>query len=131
MSSILYNTSNTDGIQENNTDYEHDENFFDILYNTPNTTEDDIQQKEKIDYENDENFFKELVTDFHHMITYTNDIDDVENFESNVIEWINNIEEFKDIKFKKVIESMEVHQQSKSWFSSLIGFFLSTWYRKY
>src|SRR5688572_24961303 len=65
---------------------------------------------------NDENFLKEFLVDFYRKVI---DTDDFNTFENTLIEWINNINK----NTESIFELMQNHEQTKLWFSSIIGFF--------
>src|ERR1043166_399395 len=66
----------------------------------------------------DEDFLKGFSRDFYRKIIDTSDFN---TFEKNLSEWIKNIDKNKNIK--SIFELMKNHEQTKFWFSSIIGFF--------
>src|SRR2546423_15219694 len=64
----------------------------------------------------DENFLKEFLIDFYRKII---DTDDFNTYEDILIKWINNINK----NTESIFELMQNHEQTKFWFSSIIGFF--------
>src|ERR1043165_2158264 len=66
----------------------------------------------------DEDFLKGFSRDFYRKIIDTSDFN---TFEKNLSEWIKNIDKNKNIK--RIFELMKNHEQTKFWFSSIIGFF--------
>src|SRR2546423_12912630 len=66
----------------------------------------------------DENFLKEFSIGFYQIII---DTDDFSIFEDILIEWINSINNDKDTE--STFGLMQNHEQTKFWFSSIIGFF--------
>src|SRR6266496_1395768 len=76
----------------------------------------------------DENFLRNFLKDFYHKIIETNDFNDFEKITS---EWIRNNIESNNKNFNKILELMEIHKESKFWFTSLIGkYLLSLFYYK-
>ncbi|CAG8543445.1 7907_t:CDS:2 [Funneliformis caledonium] len=71
-------------------------------------------------FKNDENTFKELIKDFYEKIINTVSFD---NFENSSIEWIKITLVQNDLNVETFLEFMQNHEESETWFSSLIGFF--------
>ena len=61
-----------------------------------------------------ENFLKEFSRDFYKKIIDTNNFNTLENILSK---WIKNLDN------ESIFELMQNHEQTKLWFSSIIGFF--------
>src|SRR3954470_24289928 len=68
----------------------------------------------------DEDFLKNFLKDFHNKIIETNDFSNFEYISSN---WIKFILENNDKNPENILNMMEIHNKSKFWFTSLIGFF--------
>ncbi|RIA84606.1 hypothetical protein C1645_832033 [Glomus cerebriforme] len=81
---------------------------------------DEPNKKLKINIsKDDENFLKNFSKDFYCKIIETNDFN---NFEKFSIEWIKSyLDNSKNPK--NILELMKNHEQSKVWFTILIGFF--------
>src|SRR4051794_26047341 len=67
-------------------------------------------------YKSDENFLKEFSIDFYRKIIETNDFN---IFEDILIIWIKDIDKDTELIFGL----MQNHEQTKFWFSSIMGFF--------
>ena len=77
--------------------------------------------KQEINIFNDEEIFlKFFLKNFYHKIIETNDFN---YFEKILMEWINYYLEINDKNPQKILELMRNHEESKSWFTSLMGFF--------
>ncbi|RIA86967.1 hypothetical protein C1645_310536 [Glomus cerebriforme] len=68
----------------------------------------------------DENFLKEFLKDFYRQVMK---IEDKGNLKNILKEWLQNFLSQNKKEPKEVLNLMENHQENKTWFSSLIGFF--------
>jgi TPR repeat protein len=68
----------------------------------------------------DETFLKEFLKSFYHHIV---NIDNYENFEIILKEWVKDYFNINEKNFEIILKSMEDHEENENWFSSLIGFF--------
>src|ERR1044071_1710194 len=68
----------------------------------------------------DENFLKEFLKDFYRQVIK---IGNYVNFEKILTEWIEEFFDHNKKDSKIILKLMENHEESESWFSSLIGFF--------
>src|ERR1044072_1048461 len=68
----------------------------------------------------DENFLKEFLRDFYRQVIK---IRNYVNFEKILTEWIKECFDYNKKDSKIILKLMENHEESESWFSSLIGFF--------
>ena len=72
------------------------------------------------DIVDDEIFLKNLLKDFYRTII---ELEDYIDFEKISIDWINHKLEKNDKDPNQILKVMKNHENCKSWFTSLIGFF--------
>src|SRR5271154_1038968 len=71
-------------------------------------------------FNDDENFLKFFLRNFYHKIIETKDFN---NFDKISMEWIKYYLETNNKNPQKILELMRNHEESKFWFTGLMGFF--------